>query len=174
MKNILFILFTLSALALLSSCSGRNARDLYTDGRAAEDSGKFTVALEKYEEVVREYPSEAVAETAAYKIVLIRSNTPGDKGEAIGSQMRFLELFPNSQEAPKVMFMLAFLYNNELGRTDSARIYYERFLATYPGHELAPSAKFELETLGRGPEEILGDDAGAVAAEKKPGSGGQR
>ncbi len=174
MKKILIILFTLPALALLASCSGRNARDLYADGRAAEDSGKFVLAVEKYEEVVRDYPAEAVAETAAYKVVLIRSNVPGDKGAAIASQMRFLELFPKSQEAPKVMFMLAFLYNNELGQTDSAKKYYELFLATYPAHELAPSAKFELETLGRSPEHILGDDAGTVAEGKKPGSGGRQ
>lgn len=173
MKHILFSLFTVSALVLLSSCSGRNARDLYDEGRAAEDSAKYILALEKYDEVVNTYPSEAVAETALYRTVMIRANAPGDKALAVGSQMRFLELYPKSQEAPKVMFMLAFLYNNELGRTDSAKKYYELFLAVYPAHELAPSAKFELETLGKGPEEILGGgDAPAVASEKA-GSGGQ-
>ena len=165
------ILFTLIAAVLLASCSGRNARDLYALARAAEDSGKFALALEKYEEVVREYPTEAVAETAMYKVVTIRSNSPGDRGPVVEAQRRFLDLFPKSPQAPKVMFMLAFLYNNELNQIDSAKKYYELFLASYPGDELAPSAKFELETLGMGPEELLGAEGGGASAEKKRGSG---
>ncbi len=170
MKN---ILVSLIAAALLASCSGRNARDLYAEARAAEDSGKFALALEKYEKVVRDFPTEAVAETAMYKLVMIRSNSPGDKGLAVESQRRFLDLFPQSPQVPKVMFMLAFLYNNETKQIDSAKKYYELFLASYPDHELAPSAKFELETLGKGPEELLGDDGEGTSAEKKPGTGGR-
>jgi outer membrane protein assembly factor BamD (BamD/ComL family) len=165
------ILVSLVAAALLASCSGRNARDLFAEARSAEDSGKFTLALEKYEEVVRDYPAEAVAETAMYRLVVIRSNSTGDKGLAVESQRRFLELFPKSLDVPKVMFMLAFNYNNEMHQLDSARKYYELFLASYPGHELAPSAKFELETLGKGPEELLGDAGGEFTEGKKTATG---
>lgn len=158
------LILALAATALLASCSGRNARALYDDARAAEDTGNIVLALEKYDELVRDHPGEALAETSLYRAVMIRSNSPGDKAPAVVSQALFLERHPESPEAPKVMFMMAFLYNNELMKTDSARKYYERFLSLYPGHELAPSARFELETLGQGPEEILGggdDGAGS-------------
>ncbi len=150
------LLCSLLAGLLLASCSGKNARDLYADARAAQDSGDVFLALEKFEELVRDYPTEAVAETAMYRIVMLRSGTPGDKAPAVEAQTRFLRLYPNSLEAPKVTFMLAFLYNNEMMLIDSAKKYYNLFLSLYPSHELAPSAKFELETLGKGPEELLG------------------
>ncbi len=161
-----FLLLLIAAL-LLASCSGNNARGLYADARAAEDSGNVFLALEKFEELVRDYPSEAVAETAMYRLVMIRSGASGDKAPAVEAQTRFLRLYPNSPEAPKVTFMLAFLYNNEMMQIDSAKKYYERFLALYPAHELAPSAKFELETLGKGPEELLGGDVDVAPAPSK-------
>ena len=168
------ILLSLIATVLLASCSGKNARDLYADARAAEDSGNVFLALEKFEELVQDYPAEAVAETAIYRLVMIRSGTPGDKGPAVEAQTRFLRLYPNSLEAPKVTFMLAFLYNNEMMQIDSAKKYYELFLALYPAHELAPSAKFELETLGKGLEELLGEVEALVPAQKIPTPGARR
>ena len=36
-----------------------------------------------------------------------------------------------------------------------AKVGYERFLSKFPNHELARSAKFELENIGKTPEEIL-------------------
>jgi outer membrane protein assembly factor BamD (BamD/ComL family) len=170
MKQLL--LFSLLA-TVLAACSGPSARELYDEARAAEDTNAV-LAIEKYEELVRLHPAEALAETAMYKIVMFRQNQPGDRTPALESQRRFLSLYPDSPRASKVLFMHAFLYNNELREADSAKKYYELFLATYPGDELAPSAKFELENLGRGPEELIGDDAAAAtAAGKRPGPGGR-
>jgi outer membrane protein assembly factor BamD (BamD/ComL family) len=152
----LLLLSGLSALSLgLASCSGKNARSLYGEARAAEDTGNFGTAADKYDKIVREFPAEAVAETAMYRLVTIRSNTPGDRQPAVAAQHRFLDLFPSSVWAPKVTFMLAFNYNNELAQYDSAKKYYRLFLEKYPNDELASSARFELETIGKGPEELL-------------------
>jgi TolA-binding protein len=162
------LILALGLALVLASCSGRNARSLYDEARASEDSGKFADAADKYDRVAREYPTEAVAETSLYKLVTIRSNTPGDKAPAVEAQRRFLEAYPQSGWAPKVTFMLAFNYNNELAQYDSAKKYYELFLAKYPGDELAPSAKFELETIGKGPEELLLGGAQDPRAGAKP------
>jgi outer membrane protein assembly factor BamD (BamD/ComL family) len=169
MKHIPFIL---TLALILASCSGRNAQNLYDEARAAEDSGKFTVAAEKYEQVVRDYPTEAVAETSLYKVITIRSNSAGDRTPAVDAQRRFLELYPKSAWAPNVTFMLAFNYNNELAQYDSAKKYYQLFLEKYPGHELAASAKFELETIGKEPEHILtGGSQGAPDVGNPPPPG---
>ena len=171
MKELTFVLF---CAFVLVSCSRRDANSLYDEARAAEDSGKFGLAAEKYDQVAREYPTEAVAETSLYKLVTIRSNTPGDKAPAVEAQRRFLQAYPNSAWAPKVTFMLAFNYNNELAEYDSAKKYYEIFLAKYPGDELAASARFELSTIGKGPEELLlsSPQAGEPGAGSKPPGGG--
>ncbi len=158
----LIILFL--SVCTFAGCSGRKAPDVYAEGLAAEQSGNPTLALERYEEVVRDFAAEAVAETAMYKIVMLRGNDPSDRQAALAADRRFLELFPEGERAPTVMFMMAFLYNNELQQIDSARKYYELFMAKYPDHELAASARFELETLGKAPGDYLGTGEGSAAA----------
>jgi len=161
MKTILFLLVL---LIVISGCSSRKAPDVYAEGLAAETGGDPKLALELYEEVVRDFSAEAVAETAMYKIVMMRGNNPAEKQVAVDAQRRYLDLFPGSTRTPTVMFMMAFLYNNEMDQTDSARKYYDMFLSKYPDHELVPSARFELETLGKAPGDILlgGEEAGGA------------
>lgn len=168
MKPITFLLALSFALA---GCSGRDARSVYDEARAAEDSAKLDLALGKYEELVRDFPTEALAETSLYRLVTLRSNIPGAKAEAVAAQRRFLALYPRSGWAPNVTFMLAFNYNNELAQFDSARKYYELFLAGWPDHELAASARFELENIGKGPEELLLGGAGGVTGNGNTASG---
>lgn len=157
MKTLLSVLF---AALILSSCSGRKAPDIYAEGIAAESEKNPALALERFGEVVRDFPAEALAESSQYRIVTILTNADRDKRSVISAQMQFLELFPESERVPQMIFMMAFLYNNEIGNIDSARKYYELFAESWPDHELAPSAKFELETLGKGPEELLGEMPG--------------
>ena len=56
------------------------------------------------------------------------------------------------------MFLVGYLYNNELHNTDSAAAAYRRFLERFPQHEMATSAQYELQTLGKSPEELLPQD----------------
>jgi outer membrane protein assembly factor BamD (BamD/ComL family) len=169
-------LITLAACLLLAvmsipGCSGRKAPEIYAEGIAAEKAGNTALALERFEEVVKDFSAEAVAETAMYKIVMLRGNSPMDRRGAVAADMRYIELYPNSERVPTVMFMMAFLYNNELQEIDSARKYYDLFLAKYPGHELAPSARFELETLGKTPDDLLKTAGEETVATSPPKTG---
>ncbi len=65
------------------------------------------------------------------------------------------EKFPKSEQAPKSLFMSAYLLANELKQYEKATKQYRLFLENYPNHELAASAKIELENIGLSPEEIL-------------------
>ena len=142
-------------LLLFSSCSSRDPSETYQAGLKAEAENSFALAIERYEEVVTDYPGEAVAESAMYRLVMVTMNNDGEKPKAIAAQRRYGELFPQSPRVPSMIFMTAFLYNNELNNLDSARTYYEYFLQRYPEHELAPSARFELANLGKEPDELL-------------------
>lgn len=150
------LLFAILLMSVLTSCSTRKAPEVYAEAQKAEAGKNVDLALERYEEVVREFPTEALAESSLYRVVMIRSNVDGDKRKVVDAQMKFLELFPQSERVPTIVFMMAFVYNNELGNVDSARKYYKRFVETWPDNELAPSARFELETLGQTPEELIG------------------
>ncbi len=74
--------------------------------------------------------------------------------EAVRSYERIVENFPESENRSKALFMLGFLYANELQDTDKARSYYSQMLQEYPDHELAVSVEFELENLGKAIEEM--------------------
>lgn len=66
-----------------------------------------------------------------------------------------IEHYPNSDKAAQSLFLMAFMYENELQQLDSARTYYEKFLQQYPNHEFADDATVMLKNLGKTPEEIL-------------------
>ena len=179
MKTLIFLfIFIFLWLLVLPGCSGRKAPEVYAEGLTAEQAGNAALALERYEEVVRDFSSEAVAETAMYKIVMLSGNNPADRRGAVAAELKFIELFPQSERVPTVMFMMAFLYNNELQELDSARKYYDLFLSKYPEHELAASARFELETFGKAPGDLIGneggDNEGGVSGTPAAKSGGVR
>jgi outer membrane protein assembly factor BamD (BamD/ComL family) len=125
--------------------------------------GLFTPVLESFETVIKEYPASAEAETSMFLVATIQNNELHQPQPAINAYRRFLEHYPFGKQAPLAMFMTAYLYNNELHELDSAGAMYRLFLEKYPNSEMAPSAKFELETLGKSPEELI---PRTVAAEK--------
>jgi outer membrane protein assembly factor BamD (BamD/ComL family) len=155
-------------LIVLAGCSGRPAAELYSEGRKAEEEKNFTLALELYNEAVTNASEEAYAESSMYRIVMLSTNVEKDRSKVLAEEQRFLTLYPTSENAPTVMFMMAFMYNNEMHSLDSARHYYQTFLGKWPEHELAVSARFELENLGKSPEEYI---RGTVASTDTSGGG---
>ena len=155
------LLLALLAL-LIQCCSGKSDVTLYQEGKAAEESGNFQLAIDRYEELVNRFQKSAYAESALYRAGMVYNNDLHDLHKAIGSYRRFYTLFPESKQAPTALFLSGFLLNNELHELDSAKLVYEMFLQKYPGHELAASAKFELETLGKDPGAPLKPDTTAI------------
>jgi hypothetical protein len=62
--------------------------------------------------------------------------------------------YPNGLNSSKALFMLGFLNANHLNNFEKAKTYYQEFLDKYPEHELADGAKFEVENMGKNPDEI--------------------
>jgi outer membrane protein assembly factor BamD (BamD/ComL family) len=75
--------------------------------------------------------------------------------EAIDAYGLYCREYPAGKQTPLAMFLIGYLYNNELHDIDSAASAYRRFLERYPDSEMATSARFELNTLGKSPEEAL-------------------
>lgn len=63
--------------------------------------------------------------------------------------------YPDYEKAPQALFLSAFTLDNDLKRTDEAKVRYEEFLRKYPDNEFAESARFLLENLGKSDEEII-------------------
>jgi TolA-binding protein len=144
---VLFLLFI--------SCSRRTAETTYTEGNLAESQKNYQHAAELFESVVSEYSSSALAESSLVKLSILYNTELKDPRKTLGAYQRCYAMFPASRQAPTMLFLTGFVYNNDLHLLDSARLVYETFLAKYPKHELASSAQFELQTLGKEPGDIL-------------------
>lgn len=75
--------------------------------------------------------------------------------EALDQYIIFIDKYPDLQPAPVSLFLVGYIYGNNLQNYDSAKYYFEKFLNKYPSHDLAPSVRLELETLGKSPYEAL-------------------
>ena len=165
------IVFILSCI-LLSSCSRKNAEELYLDAQVQEGQKNFALAAERYEEILRRFPADAKAESSQFNLALLYQNDLHDSRKAVHAYQRFHELFPQSNRAATALFLAAFLFNNDLHNYDSAKIVYETFLQKYPGHELAASAKYELSTIGTDPNALVPNQVTSTeeSTKKKPRS----
>jgi outer membrane protein assembly factor BamD (BamD/ComL family) len=174
-------------LLLLAGCGKRSANDYFSKAedvykaarqtadtlRNREGMGKlFEPALENYMKVVSEYPDDPLAERALFMAATIRNDEMRDPEQAIVSYKLYAEKYPDAKKAPVATFLVGYLYHNDLHLLDSAAAWYRRFLNRYPQHEMAGSAQFELNALGKSPEELLPADSlkaqkqGVVAGSK--------
>jgi TolA-binding protein len=144
----------LICMFLLISCSRKSADELYTEGTKAENEKQFSVAVEKYGEIVDKYDQTALADSALYRMALVYNNDLHETRKAVQAYQLYCQKYSTSKRAPTALFLTGFLQNNDLHQTDSARESYEKFLRLYPDHELAQSAKFELANLGKDPSEF--------------------
>jgi tetratricopeptide (TPR) repeat protein len=118
----------------------------------------FEPAIENYTALLREYPATPQAEQALFALASLYNDYTGEYQKAIESFGQYVERYPDRAKTPVAMFLIGYIYNNQLGNLDSARVAYERFLQRYPDHEMAESARFELNSLGKSPEELLPPD----------------
>ncbi|MBX2992575.1 MAG: tetratricopeptide repeat protein [Bacteroidetes bacterium] len=145
----------LLSIILLASC-GKPAPEEYV-GKAtvAINEKNFALAIEEFEKLIKDLPDSPQAEEAMFTIAKIQSDELKDFPKAIAAYKRYLEKYPNGSQAPLAVFMTGYIFHNELHDLDNARSTFESYLSKYPDHEMVPSARFELENLGRPPEEIL-------------------
>jgi outer membrane protein assembly factor BamD (BamD/ComL family) len=115
----------------------------------------FQPAIGLFESVIREYPHHQLAEAALFEIANMKNGNLHMPQEAIDTYRLYCREYPAGKETPLAMFLIGYLYNNELHNIDSAAAAYSRFLEKYPDSEMATSARFELNTLGKSPEEAL-------------------
>lgn len=150
---------------ILISCSRMSEDELYQKAETAYGEKNFNEAAQLFEELVNRFPDGKYAEEAMFLLASHYGDNTGDYQKGIATYHRLREKFPNGEKAAAALFLIGFVYNNHLHNYDSARTAYEQFLNTYPTHEMAPSAKFELDNLGKSPDELFRKE---VAEKEQP------
>lgn len=144
----------LIVIALFAGCSTLSEDDLWRRIESAKANQNWDSTLQVSQRILTEYPEGrfggwarfAAAESYRFK------NQPR---EALDNYKIFVEHYPEMQPASLSLFLVGYLYGNNLQMKDSAKFYLEEFLKRYPNSELVPSVRLELESLGRSPEEVL-------------------
>jgi outer membrane protein assembly factor BamD (BamD/ComL family) len=174
----------LAALAFMYGCSRQSPEELWTSATEAEQEARSVLdtartsqdrhkvlapALKLYGEIIDDHPDSPQAEQALIRRAAIRANDTREIELAIADYRLYGERYPGGARAPLAMFLVGYMYNNELHNLDSAAAAYKRFLEKFPDDEMASSARFELNTLGKTPEELIPNEppeAGAASRDK--------
>jgi outer membrane protein assembly factor BamD len=91
-----------------------NAQELFQTAQAAENSGNRGRAIKAYRAIVRKYPNDALAASAAYRYGLL-SEQAGDYLKAAAAYRVMVENYPRSpnfEEAIEAQFRIAEMYLN--------------------------------------------------------------
>jgi TolA-binding protein len=162
------MLFTLVLIFSLAGCSKPNAEEMFKKGEEAQKTEQYDAAIASYQELIAAYPDSVRTPEAWYAIGSIYQNQKHSYHQAIQAFRQLVEKFPNHATSSNALFLIGFMYNNDLKNIDSARITYGDFLKRYPANQLVGAVQFELNNLGKDPDEILKAQARLAQEETKP------
>lgn len=149
-KNLILI-----SLLFLSGCAKKEDLTLLQKAEQEYQSRNLKTAIEIYNHFVQTYPKSEKAPEILFKLAQIHYSELQLPKEAVKFLEQIIQNYPDSKEAMNALFLLGFIYANEIKDYTKAKEYYQTFLEKYPNSELSTSAKFELENLGKEPENII-------------------
>jgi len=97
---------------------------------------------------------EKVSEEELF-ILAQKYQSQGKDKEAVEALEKLVKEFPEDENRSTAVFMLGFIYANNLKEYDKAEKYYKMMLEEYPDHEFTDDAKFELDNLGKDIDSLL-------------------
>jgi len=123
-------------------------RALFLMGIAYLENSQDLRAKEAFQKVLEEYPDYDL-EKDFFDFAQESQNS--DKPElAIVLYQKTMELFPESSNKYKALFLTGFVYSEQLQNYDKAKQAYQQVVEHYPDCDLADDAEFMLKNLGSG------------------------
>ncbi|UCE18294.1 MAG: tetratricopeptide repeat protein [Gemmatimonadota bacterium] len=185
-RNTCFIVAILLLLPLVwSGCAQKTPEELHATATEAHEAGEIDKAVKNYQKLVEKYPDSELTLKARFMSSYLSSDTTekdvsaadlayqehffneaqqlqidGKFEEAVTYYQKFLAEYPeNEKYAYKAQFMIGFIYNESLKDTAMARQAFKKVLADYPENDLSDDARWMIENLDKGPEDIItGED----------------
>lgn len=172
------ILFCL--LLVFGGCAQKSPEELFSMATEAHKAEQIEKAFKSYEKIAEKYPDSKYAFKARFMTAHLSEDTTvkdissseeayqeyffneaqqlqvDEKfKEAVTFYQKFLEEFPNNKYAYKAQFMIGFIYSESMPDTAKARQAFQEVISDYPENDLTDDAKWMIENLNRGPEEII-------------------
>lgn len=165
------ILFFLAFVFIVSACDGPS-KEKKVDSASLKDSilkqeskvydskqnrlqkkdAELLIAL--YEKYADTYPEDLLSADYLYKASDIMMNLKKPV-QTIALFDRIMNDYPEFEKVPAVLFLKAFVYEDQLKDYTNAKKYYELFIDRYPDSDFADDAEVSLKNLGKSPEELI-------------------
>lgn len=159
------ILITTVLALMLAGCQ-QNTKTTEKDVKRAEKAlfnedqtlnpEAIVVAVETFSNYAEENPEAENAAEYLFKAFEISVNTHQDPQQSIALANQILERYPDFDNIPVALFMLAsFVYDEQLHDLDKARETYQRIVDDYPDSPFANDAALSIQQLGMSPEDLI-------------------
>ncbi|MFK7933992.1 MAG: tol-pal system YbgF family protein [Saprospiraceae bacterium] len=166
-KNVFLLTLIILLIGLIYGCNrpfGRNALQQqieYLQQQLAEDLSIVKLDTIQAKTLIKEsekFATQFSRDTLA-PVYLFRA---ADVARGIGQYQQAVALwewvqkeYPTFDKAPESLFFQGFTYENDLGKPELARSYYERFIEKYPTHPLLATVQSSLLNLTETPAELI-------------------
>jgi tetratricopeptide (TPR) repeat protein len=171
MKRKLPILILPIALFALSSCSGskeegKNKEALRTridslEGVVDSISSKgelpkkeMRTLMDTYKKYADRFPEDSLAPHQLFRAGSVARSLK-EPQRAINIYRRLLNDYPDFSKEATVRFLLAFVYDQDLGKKKRAKELYRVVIDSFPDHQLAKDAKEYLRVMDLSNEELI-------------------
>lgn len=175
------VIFFFCLLFVIGGCAQKSPEELYAIATEAHETGQIDKALKNFEAIAEKYSESKYAFKAQFMTNYLSSDTTdkdvsatdrayqeyffneaqelqvdGKFEEAVEYYQKFLNEYPDNEKyAYKAQFMIGFIYNESLKDTAKARQAFRKVLTDYNENDLSDDARWMLENLDKGPEDII-------------------
>jgi tetratricopeptide (TPR) repeat protein len=168
MKNTLLLLLPIILFAI--SCNTSSTEGSLALKEVTEESIQSIISdLKESNTIDKEKVSELIRSIDAFANSNPKNkNTPqhlelkakylgalGNNKEAIKVYNNLYNNFKSSENSSDALFMMAFLYENNIGDKEKAKEFYKKYLEEFPTKDFAKDAKFSLDNIDKTPEELM-------------------
>lgn len=128
--------------------------ELYGDAGGMINREQAVALVNAYVDFSDGNPNDSMAGEYLFRAGDVSMNT-GYPERAIELYTRVHREYADYEKHPESLFLIAFIYENQLMNFQRAEHTYTQFLELYPDHDLADDAKILLEHLGKSPDEMV-------------------
>jgi tetratricopeptide (TPR) repeat protein len=159
MRKVSVIFMVAMVVLTFSSCKSKLEKletVVFSDDFNYDTKGvvQATELMDLYTRKAEADPKAAKAPAYMFKAAELAMNLEKTQ-KALDLYNKIIYTYPEYEKAPECLFLMAFIYENNLQNYGKAKELYEQFLKQYPNHEFADDAAFSLQNLGKSPEDLM-------------------
>lgn len=130
--------------------------ELFSEEMIFDEEGKAMAMelVQLYTDYAGAHPEDSLAPEYLFKAGDIAMNFE-NPGKAISIYNKIIYSYPDFRKTPESLFLVAYIYENQLMNYGKATELYSTFIERYPDNEFADDAQMSIRNMGKSPEELI-------------------